>query len=68
MKRLRFLDAAGTEIESDANGSMTSPGEAEYSYTLKAKATTATIDVELWQNLQTTPVPFTITATVGSFK
>ncbi|BCS34269.1 hypothetical protein TBR22_A34980 [Luteitalea sp. TBR-22] len=68
MKRLRFLDAAGTEIEADANGSMTSPLESEYTYTLKAKATTATIELELWQNLQTTPVPFTVTATVGSFK
>lgn len=68
VKRLRFLDAAGTELEADANGSMTSSDESEYSFTLKAKAATATIELELWQNLQTTPVPFTITAAMGSFR
>lgn len=68
IKRLRFLDAAGTELESDANGSMTSSGESEYSYTLKAKAASATIEVELWQNQQTTKVPFTLTGTLGSVK
>lgn len=68
MKRLRFLDAAGTELESDTNGSMTSSDESEYAYTLKAKATTATVEIELWQNLQTTMVPFTIAAGVGAMK
>jgi hypothetical protein len=68
IKRLRFLDAAGTELESDTNGSMTSSDESEYSYTLKAKATTATVEIEVWQNLQTTKVPFTLTAGVGSVK
>lgn len=68
IKKLRFLDAAGTELESDSNGSMTSSSESEYSYTLKAKASSATIEIELWQNLQTTKVPFTITAGVGSMK
>ncbi len=68
IKRLRFLDAAGTELESDTNGSMTSSDESEYSYTLKAKATTATVEIEVWQNLQTTKVPFTLTASVGSVK
>jgi len=68
IKRLRFLDAAGTELESDTNGSMTSSDESEYSYTLKAKATTATVEIEIWQNLQTTKVPFTLTAGVGSVK
>ena len=68
VKKLRFLDAAGTELESDTNGSMTSSNESEYSYTLKAKATSATIEIELWQNLQTTKVPFTLTAGVGSIK
>lgn len=68
IKKLRFLDAAGTELESDSNGSMTSSNESEYSYTLKAKATTATIEIELWQNLQTTKVPFNITAGVGSIR
>jgi hypothetical protein len=68
IKRLRFLDAAGTELESDTNGSMTSSNESEYSYTLKAKATTATIELELWQNQQTTKVPFTLNATLGSVK
>jgi hypothetical protein len=68
IKKLRFLDAAGTELESDTNGSMTSSSESEYSYTLKAKATSATIEMEIWQNLQTTKVPFTIAAGVGSIK
>lgn len=68
IKRLRFLDAAGTELESDTNGSMTSSDESEYSYTLKAKATTATVEIEIWQGLQTTKVPFTLTAGVGSVK
>jgi hypothetical protein len=68
IKRLRFLDAAGTELESDTNGSMTSSNESEYSYTLKAKAASATIEIEIWQNLQTTKVPFTIAAGVGSLK
>ena len=68
IKRLRFLDAAGTELESDTNGSMTSSDESEYSYTLKAKATTATVEIEVWQNLQTTKVPFTLTAGVGWVK
>lgn len=68
VKRLRFLDAAGTELESDTNGSMTSSDESEYAYTLKAKATVATIEVELWQNLQTTMVPFAFAAGVGSMK
>ena len=68
IKKLRFLDAAGTELESDTNGSMTSSDESEYSYTLKAKAASATIEIEIWQNQQTTKVPFTITAGVGSVK
>ncbi|MCC6164210.1 MAG: hypothetical protein IT182_12750 [Acidobacteria bacterium] len=68
IKRIRFLDAAGTEIESETNGSMRSSSESEYSYTLKAKATTVTVEVELWQNLQTAAVPFSITAGVGSVR
>lgn len=68
IKRLRFLDAAGTELESDTNGSMTSSDESEYSYTLKAKAASATIEIEIWQNQQTTKVPFTIAAGVGSVR
>jgi hypothetical protein len=68
IKRLRFLDGAGTELESDANGSMTSSSESEYSFTLKAKAASATIEIELWQNQQTTKVPFTLTGTLGSVK
>ena len=68
IKRLRFLDAAGTELESDQNGSMTSSDESEYSFTLKAKATSATIEVELWQNQQTIKVPFTLTTSVGIVK
>jgi ABC-type oligopeptide transport system substrate-binding subunit len=66
IKRLRFLDAAGTELESDTNGSMTSSDESEYSYTLKAKATTATVEIEIWQNLQTAQVPFTLTAALDA--
>jgi hypothetical protein len=68
IKRLRFLDAAGTELEAETNGSMTSSDESEYSYTLKAKATSATIEIEIWQNQQTTKVPFTIAAGVGSVR
>ncbi len=68
IKEVRFLDAAGTEIESERNGSMTSSDEVELMYTLKAKASTATLEVEVWQNRQTTAVPFTLTATVGSMK
>lgn len=68
IKRLRFLDAAGTELESDANGSMSSPGEVELMYTLKAKAAVATIELEQWQNLETMTVPFSLSATVGGFR
>lgn len=68
IKDMKFLDAAGTEIESERNGSMTSSDEVELMYTLKAKATTAVLAVELWQGRQTTAVPFDLTASVGALK
>ncbi len=68
IKEVRFLDAAGTVIESDRNGSMTSSDEVELMYTLKAKAASATLEVEVWQNLKTSAVPFTISAGLGSIR
>ncbi len=67
--KIRFLDAAGKEIESrlGSHGSMSFGGDATYSwdYTLKQMQTTVTVEVTLWKKVELIQVPVKLNVSLG---
>jgi len=63
-----FKNAKGEALEVSANGYMISNDTAQLSYSGPANLTSASIDVDLWQNLKTRKAPFKITASLGGEK
>jgi hypothetical protein len=72
VRTVRFLDAEGKQVESDAAGSgyMGFGGDITYSlsYSLSGVPETATIEIEYWEDLKTLEIPFDVTAGVGLSK
>lgn len=67
--KMRFLDAAGKEIESrlGSHGSMSFGADATYSwdYTLKQMVPGMTVEVTLWKKVESIEVPVKLTVSLG---
>ncbi|MCB9850574.1 MAG: hypothetical protein H6817_07700 [Phycisphaerales bacterium] len=66
---IKFLDAAGAEIESSRSSSMTmqmgDTRQVTYSYNLSKKVEEVTVEITYWTDLRKLVVPFDVTVQVG---
>lgn len=65
IKAIVFKNAKGEALEVSTNGYSIMNETAQLNYAGPAGLTTATLEVDLWQNLKTRKAPFKITATLG---
>jgi hypothetical protein len=65
IKSLKFVDAKGTEIESDRVGSGYMNDVGELDYKIKTKAKSVSIVCDMWQGLKAEKVPFKLSAGLG---
>lgn len=65
IKTVKFVDAKGTEIESDRVGSGYFNDTGELDYKLKTKAKSVIMICDVWQGLKTDKVPFKVSAGLG---
>ena len=60
IRSLHFLTAAGAAIESHRSGSGYMNDDGEFNYEVKTKDKVVTLEFDLWQNLHSAKVPFSV--------
>jgi hypothetical protein len=65
IKDVRFFDAKGEAIPAQRTSSGYFGDEASISYSFETKATPASVEFDLWQNLKTEKVPYKVSATLS---
>jgi len=65
VESVRFLDPKGNPIEANQSMSMTSMNIKQLEYHLDKQVPTATIELSLWDGLETVQVPLDLQASVG---
>src|SRR5262245_61736688 len=65
VKAFRFLDAKGTEIESSERGYSRSNDTLSKGFSVKTTAKTITLELDVWQGLKQSAIPFDVKAGLG---